>query len=73
MKNLLLILFLAINFIIQGQTPSFTQADEEINNYIFSGEWQQAKLLVEKNMGKSGSSQILFYESLYVLFIPLLF
>jgi tetratricopeptide (TPR) repeat protein len=50
MKKLVLILFFLANNIDQGQSPGYTQVDEDINNYIFSGEWLQAKSLIEQRI-----------------------
>lgn len=52
MKKLFLIFFVIAGIFIQGQAQEITQVDEEINNYIFSGEWQQAKSLVEQQIRK---------------------
>jgi len=69
MKNILLILFVVINFSIQGQTPGFTQIDEEINNYIFSGEWQQAKLLVEQKIRKNPEHPKYYFMKAYMYYL----
>lgn len=47
MKKLLLISFVIANIIVQGHTHEITNEDKDINRYIFTGEWQQAKMLIE--------------------------
>jgi tetratricopeptide (TPR) repeat protein len=69
MKTLLLILFLVINFTIQGQSHGFTEVDEEINNYIFSGEWQQAKLLIEKNIRNNPEHPKYYFMKAYMYYL----
>ena len=53
MKNLFLLFFITTSILIQGQPQQFTQTDEAINNHIFSGEWQQAKYLIEEEITKN--------------------
>jgi hypothetical protein len=50
MTKLFLILFVITGITIQAQTPGITQTDREINSQIFSGEWQQAKMQIEKQI-----------------------
>ena len=69
MKHLFLILFLFVNFSILGQTPGLTQADEEINNYIFSGEWQQAKLLIEQKIRENPDHPKYYFMKAYMYYL----
>jgi len=69
MKNLFLILFLFVNFSIQGQTPGLTQVDEEINNFIFAGEWQQAKLLIEKKIRENPDHPKYYFMKAYMYYL----
>ncbi len=69
MKKLLLILFLVINIAIQGQTPGFAQVDEEINNYIFSSEWQQAKLLIEQQIRENPEHPKYYFMKAYMYYL----
>ena len=69
MKHLVLILFLFVNFSTQGQTPGLTQTDEEINNYIFSGEWQQAKLVIEKKIRENPDHPKYYFIKAYMYYL----
>ena len=69
MKNLLLIFFVVINFSIQGQTPGITQVDEEINNNIFSGEWQEAKLLIEHQIRENPEHPKYYFMKAYMYYL----
>lgn len=50
MKKILLIFILVASVTIQGQTAKLIQVDKQINNHIFSGEWLQAKTMVEQQI-----------------------
>ena len=69
MKNLLLFLFVFISITIQGQTLEVTQVDEEINNYIFSGEWQQAKLLIEDQIRENPEHPKYYFMKAYMYYL----
>ncbi len=69
MKNLLLFLFVVISITIQGQTLEVTQVDEEINNYIFSGEWQQAKLLIEDQIRENPEHPKYYFMKAYMYYL----
>jgi len=69
MKNLLLLLFVVISITIQGQTLEVTQVDEEINNYIFSGEWQQAKLLIEDQIRENPEHPKYYFMKAYMYYL----
>jgi len=47
MRKILIILFVITNIFIQGHAQGITQDDQDINRYIFTGEWQQAKMMTE--------------------------
>jgi len=69
MKYLLIILFVVTNIAIQGQTPGLTQVDEEINNNIFSGEWQEAKLLVEQKIRENPEHPKYYFMKAYMYYL----
>jgi len=50
MKKLLLIFILLTSVSIQGQSAKLIQIDKQINIHIFSGEWQQAKTMIEQQI-----------------------
>lgn len=69
MKYLLIFLFVVTSIIIQGQTPGFTQVDEEINNNIFSGEWQEAKLLIEQKIRENPEHPKYYFMKAYMYYL----
>jgi len=69
MKKLLLILFVFSFIAVQGQTPNITQVDEEINYYIFSGEWLQAKSLVEQQIRENPEHPKYYFMKAYMFYL----
>ncbi len=69
MKKLLLILFTITSIIIQARTPELTQTDKDINNLIFAGEWQAAKLLVEKQIRENPEHPKYYFLKAYMYYL----
>ncbi len=69
MNFLLVIIFVVTNISIQGQTPGLTQVDEEINNNIFSGDWQEAKLLIEQNIRENPEHPKYYFMKAYMNYL----
>ncbi len=69
MKKLLLILFTISSIIIQARTPELTQTDKDINNLIFAGEWQAAKLLVEKQIRENPEHPKYYFLKAYMYYL----
>lgn len=69
MKKLLLIFFVIAGIFVQGQTLNITQVDEEINNQIFSGEWQQAKSLVEQQIRINPEHPKYYFMKAYMYYL----
>jgi len=69
MKKLLLILFVFSFIGVQGQTPNITKVDEEINDYIFSGEWLQAKSLVEQQIRQNPDHPKYYFMKAYMFYL----
>jgi len=69
MKKLLLILFTITSIIIQARTPELTQTDKDINNLIFAGEWQAAKLLVEKQIREIPEHPKYYFMKAYMYYL----
>ncbi len=69
MNFLLVLIFVVTNISIQGQTPGLTQVDEEINNNIFSGDWQEAKLLIEQNIRENPEHPKYYFMKAYMYYL----
>jgi tetratricopeptide (TPR) repeat protein len=69
MKKFLLIFFVISGITVQGQTLNITQADKEINNYIFSGEWLQAKSLVEQQIRQNPEHPKYYFMKAYMFYL----
>jgi len=69
MKKLLVILLFISVITTHGQTPNITQVDEEINNYIFSGEWLQAKSLVEQQIRENPEHPKYYFMKAYMFYL----
>lgn len=69
MKKLLLILFTITSIIIQARTPELTQTDKDINNLIFAGEWQAAKLLVEEQIRENPEHPKYYFMKAYMYYL----
>jgi len=68
MKKLLLILFL-ITGIAQAQNESITKTDEQINNFIFNGEWQEAKTLIEEEIRNNPDHPKYYFMKAYMYYL----
>jgi tetratricopeptide (TPR) repeat protein len=69
MKKLLLILFVLSNISILAQTPGITKTDDEINDHIFSGEWQQAKVLIEQQIRMNPDHPKYYFMKAYMFYL----
>ncbi|MGB5530486.1 MAG: hypothetical protein WBQ32_11010, partial [Ignavibacteriaceae bacterium] len=69
MKKLLLFCFLIASIIAPAQTKYFTQQDKEINNLIFSGEWQQAKALIEHQIRNNPEQPKYYFMKAYMYYL----
>ena len=69
MKKLLLIFFVIGGIFAQGQTQGITLVDEEINNYIFSSEWLQAKELVEQQIRKNPDHPKYYFMKAHMFYL----
>ena len=69
MKKLLLIFSVIGGIFVQGQTQGITLVDEEINNYIFSSEWLQAKELVEQQIRKNPDHPKYYFMKAHMFYL----
>ena len=69
MKKLMLFLFVIANVVAQGQTQGLTQVDEDMNNHIFAGEWQQAKLLIEQKIRENPEHPKYYFMKAYMFYL----
>ena len=69
MKKLLLIFFVIAGIFFQGQAQEITKVDEDINNYIFSGEWLQAKSLVEQEIRANPEHPKYYFMKAYMYYL----
>ncbi|HEY7751943.1 MAG TPA: tetratricopeptide repeat protein [Ignavibacteriaceae bacterium] len=69
MKKLVLFCFVSFGIFIQGQSQRFTQTDKLINDYIFSGEWQQAKNLVEEGIRNNPDHPKYYFMKAYMYYL----
>jgi tetratricopeptide (TPR) repeat protein len=69
MTKLFLILFVITGITIQAQTPGITQTDREINSQIFSGEWQQAKMQIEKQIQENPEHPKYYFMKAYMFYL----
>ena len=69
MKKLFLILFVVSSIAILAQLRGVTQRDDEINDLIFSGEWQQAKTLIEEEIGKNPDHPKYYFMKAYMYYL----
>ena len=69
MKKLLSIFFLCLIIILHGNTQGYTKVDENINRYIFTGEWQQAKMLIEDQIQKYPDHPKYYFMKAYMYYL----
>jgi tetratricopeptide (TPR) repeat protein len=69
MKNLLLILSLFGILTVQGFPQGLTNIDNEINDYIFTGEWQQAKMLIEDQIKHNPEHPKYYFMKAYMYYL----
>lgn len=69
MKKLSLILFVLTNISILAQSLGITQIDDNINNLIFSGEWQQAKTIVEQQIKRNPDHPKYYFMKAYMYYL----
>ena len=69
MKKLLLISFVIANIVVQVQPQGITNEDKYINRYIFTGEWQQAKMLIEDQIQKYPDHPKYYFMKAYMYYL----
>ena len=69
MKKIIFFIFIALGILTQTQAQKFNQTDEAINNYIFSGEWQQAKTLIEEEIAKNPEHPKYYFMKAYMYYL----
>ena len=69
MKKLLIVFILIAGVSIQGQSAKLTQVDEQINNHIFSGEWQQAKTMIEQQIRMNPDHPKYYFMKAYMFYL----
>jgi len=67
MKKIVLFFFLSSSVFLYAQ--KFTSTDEAINDYIFSGEWQQAKTLIEEEIAKNPDHPKYYFMKAYMYYL----
>ena len=69
MKKLIFFIFIAVGILTQTQAQKFNQTDEAINNHIFSGEWHQAKTLIEEEIAKNPEHPKYYFMKAYMYYL----
>jgi tetratricopeptide (TPR) repeat protein len=69
MKKSFLILFVLCSTTILAQSRGITQTDDEINNLIFSGEWLQAKSLIEQQIRMNPDHPKYYFMKAYMYYL----
>lgn len=69
MKKLIFFIFIALGILTQPQAQKFNQTDEVINNFIFSGQWQQAKTLIEEEIRKNPEHPKYYFMKAYMYYL----
>ncbi|MBT8379414.1 MAG: tetratricopeptide repeat protein [Ignavibacteria bacterium] len=69
MKKLLVILFLLCNISILPQSSDITQTDDEINKLIFSGEWLEAKSIIEQQIRMNPDHPKYYFMKAYMYYL----
>ncbi len=69
MKKLIIILFLLSSIGVLSQSGRVTQADDQINNLIFSGEWLQAKSLIEQQIKMNPDHPKYYFMKAYMYYL----
>ena len=69
MKKLIFFIFIALGILTQTQAQKFNQADKAINNFIFSGEWHQAKTLIEEEIAKNPEHPKYYFMKAYMYYL----
>jgi len=69
MKKLIFFTFIALGILTQTQAQKFNQTDEAINNHIFSGEWHQAKTLIEEEIAKNPEHPKYYFMKAYMYYL----
>ena len=69
MKNLVVTLSIFAIISVQGFPQGFTNIDEEINDYIFTGEWQQAKMLIEDQIKQNPEQPKYYFMKAYMYYL----
>jgi tetratricopeptide (TPR) repeat protein len=69
MKNLLLIVFVFAIVTAQSYAQGLTQVDKNINDLIFTGEWQQAKMLIEDQIKQNPEQPKYYFMKAYMYYL----
>ena len=69
MKKLFLILFVLCSTAVLAQSRGVTQTDDEINNLIFSGQWLQAKTLIEQQIRLNPDHPKYYFMKAYMFYL----
>ncbi len=69
MKNLLIIIFLLFSISLVAQSRGVTKTDDEINHLIFSGEWLQAKSLIEQQIRMNPDHPKYYFIKAYMYYL----
>ena len=69
MRKLLLILFVLSSIAVLAQSRGFTQTDDKINNHIFSGEWLQAKSMIEQQIRMNPDHPKYYFMKAYMYYL----
>jgi tetratricopeptide (TPR) repeat protein len=69
MKKLLIIFFVIVSIAVQGYAQGITKQDKDINHHIFTGEWQQAKMLIEDSIKENPEHPKYYFMKAYMYYL----
>jgi tetratricopeptide (TPR) repeat protein len=69
MKQIILVLFVLSSVTILAQSRGITQTDNEINNLIFSGQWLEAKSIIEKQIRMNPNHPKYYFMKAYMYYL----
>ena len=69
MKKILIGLFLLFSISLLAQSRGVMQTDDEINDFIFSGEWFQAKSLIEQQIRMNPDHPKYYFMKAYMYYL----
>lgn len=73
MKKFLFTLIIISGFFAQGLAQRFTQTDKTINDDIFTGEWLQAKSLIEQQIKENPDHPKYYFMKAYMYYLARFF